>query len=187
MRLSYGIRAHLLQSLFRYSVSLSRSVGSEPPSEADLSQAAVFMSVDTMNIQVGVQVIFECITGLVIVAVGSYMLFRLIGLAFIGPLLVASACTASPFLLGRKLQESQRATLKATEARIGGINSLIRNARAARLENMEILCAKSILAAREDEIRRMAIHRRLDIMMLLVGKAPCLRPLTLLLDLQLTI
>lgn len=168
MRLSYAVRAYLIQRLYLHSVSLGLAT-LHPPSDTDSSRAAVLISVDTRNIQAGVEVIFECLTGFVVVGVGSYMLFRLIGLAFIGPLLLACACTAFPFLLGGKLQAAQRATLGATESRIERTDYLIRNARGVRLENMENTLAESILAARENEIRQTAMFRKLDVAILLVG------------------
>lgn len=162
------MRAHLIQEIFVSAVSAALSITS-PPSAAESSASAVAVSVDTMNIQAAYEILIECMTSLIVIGVGSFMLYRLLWLAFIGPVLLASACTAVPFLLGSRLQNNQKKVLEAAERRIEATNYLLLNTRDARLEDMEQIELRSIQAAREAEIRRTAMYGRFDILVILIG------------------
>lgn len=113
--------------------------------------------------------VFETASALAVVAVGSYMLYRAIGLAFLGPLAIAIISAAGPFLLGGRLQKSQRMTLEATEQRLGFMKQLMSNIRGARIEGMQPFIADAIRASRKMEIERMANYRRVEIVVLLIG------------------
>lgn len=99
------------------------------------------------------------------------MLNRVIGLAFLAPLVLALTSTAAPFLLASKLQNSQRSSLEATEQRMEAIKQLLSSVRAARIEGMEKSVAKEIRNIRAKEIELMATYRRVEIVVVLVGKS----------------
>lgn len=168
LQLSYRIRAEFIQSIFTSVVSLGLRTEA-PSTSADSSQAAVLVSVDTINVQACIEILFQCLTSFIIIGIGSYMLYRQIALAFLGSLALAFASASVPFWLGKQLQANQRASLQATEKRIEATNGVLLNPRAIRLEAMETLAFESIRVARKSEVHRTALHRSVEILVLLAG------------------
>lgn len=92
------------------------------------------------------------IPNIFVVGVGSYVLFRYINLAFLGPLLAVVACLLAPMLLGGPLSRSQQRFLEAAECRIQIVKNLISEIRNIRFSNMQSIAACQATETRAREI-----------------------------------
>ncbi|KJZ70262.1 hypothetical protein HIM_10343 [Hirsutella minnesotensis 3608] len=164
-QLGCRLRAYLTQRIFLRLHSYSFQSSSAP------TRAVVLASVDVANVTSGLQMFFEAIPIAIIVGVGAYMLFRVIGLAFLAPFVLAIASLSITLLLSNQLQNSQRQTLEATETRLMALKQLLENPRGARIEGMESFATKELHITRQKEIGRMKAYRRVEILVLVVAGA----------------
>lgn len=165
-QLTNRFRAYLIQRIFRQAMSIDPQKSSNSP----CSRAMVLISVDTIKIQSAVGLLFQCLSTLVIVAIGGYALHRIIGIAFLGPLLLALIATTAPFLLGPIIQKAQIDAMESTERRMAGIKALAGNARAGRIEGMEDIVLQEVQLNRQLELNQMAACRKLEVGVLIIGK-----------------
>ncbi|GFP57675.1 ABC multidrug transporter B [Trichoderma asperellum] len=114
-QLSFKTRSFLIHRI------ALRGLGGSPPAggwKTAGNRVIVHVSQDSAAIAGAVQLLGMIIPNILVIGIGSYMLFRLIHLAFLGPLLAAIACTLLPTLLAGPLSRSEHRLLQATELRI---------------------------------------------------------------------
>lgn len=114
------------------------------------------------------------VPNIVIVAVGSYLLYSRIGLEFLAPFLVALIGILIPSLLSKPLAPSQKQSLEAAESRIKALDSLISEPRSVRLTNLQMPMSLCISQARHREIQAEKRFRLVLIVVFVVGELFCL-------------
>lgn len=124
------------------------------------------------------------IPNILVIGIGSYMLFRLIDLAFLGPLLAAIACTLLPTLLAGPLSRSERRLLQATERRIASVKHLISEVRSLRFSNMQHTIESQATDNRRQEIEAAATFRRILTVVIVAGTFICLISYTICFDID---
>ncbi|KAM0745506.1 hypothetical protein ACQRIT_000890 [Beauveria bassiana] len=118
-RLAFSQMSIRMRSVIVHKVAL-RSLARAPPAggwSAAKSKVLVHVTQDSAAVSAAINIIGMMIPNFIIVAIGSWMLFRKIQLAFLGPLLAAAVCTLIPILLGKPLSRSERNLLEAAEQR----------------------------------------------------------------------
>ncbi|KGQ11533.1 Multidrug resistance-associated protein 1 [Beauveria bassiana D1-5] len=118
-RLAFSQMSIRMRSVIVHKVAL-RSLARAPPAggwSAAKGKVLVHVTQDSAAVSAAINIIGMLIPNFVIVAIGSWMLFRKIQLAFLGPLLAAAVCTLIPILLGKPLSRSERNLLEAAEQR----------------------------------------------------------------------
>ncbi len=162
-----------VHSFLIHSVAL-RSFGANPPENADWetagSKVLVRLSEDSGAISRAIIMSGMIAPNLVIVGVGSYILFNYINLAFLGPLLAAVTCFLAPMLLGKPLSRSQRLFLEAAESRIQIVKNLISEIRNVRFGNMQHTSAQQATQSRQREIDAALTLRRVLTFVVVAGK-----------------
>ncbi len=167
-QLSTRVRSFLIHNV------AFRSFGVGPPENADWetagSKVLVRLSEDSAAISGAIVMSGMIAPNLVVVGVGSYVLFKSIDLAFLGPLLAAVVCFLAPMLLGKPLSQSQKAFLEAAEVRIQIVKNLISDIRNIRFGNMQHTAAQQATQSRQREIDAATTFRRVLTFVIIAGK-----------------
>ncbi|KAM3527939.1 hypothetical protein MY4038_006102 [Beauveria bassiana] len=144
-----------VRSFLIHNVAL-RSFGASPPEGADWEAASgkvlVRLSQDSAAVSGAVIMSGMIVPNVLVVGVGSYVLFKYINLAFLGPLIAVVVCLFAPMLLGGPLSRSQRKLLEAAESRIQIIKNLLSEIRIIRFSNMQQTAAQLATQSRQREI-----------------------------------
>ncbi|KAM3466787.1 hypothetical protein NHJ6243_000528 [Beauveria neobassiana] len=147
--------ANRVRSFLIHNVAL-RSFGATPPEGADWEAASgkvlVRLSQDSAAVSGAVIMSGMIVPNVLVVGVGSYVLFKYINLAFLGPLIAVVVCLFAPMLLGGPLSRSQRKLLEAAESRIQIIKNLLSEIRIIRFSNMQQTAAQLATQSRQREI-----------------------------------
>ncbi|KAM3535756.1 hypothetical protein MY4038_001032 [Beauveria bassiana] len=141
-----------------------RSLARAPPAggwSAAKGKVLVHVTQDSAAVSAAINIIGMMIPNFIIVAIGSWMLFRKIQLAFLGPLLAAAVCTLIPILLGKPLSRSERNLLEASERRISTVKHLISELRNIRFGYMQHTIERQAANERRLEIMAAAKFRRI--------------------------
>lgn len=161
-----------IRSFYMHKIAL-RSFATNPP-EKGWSEASgkvlVHITQDVMAVTGGISMTGMIFSNVIVVCVGSYMLFQRLNLAFLGPLLAALLCFAVPILLGKQLSESQKAMLEATEGRMKIIKQLIQEVRSICFGNMQPVMARQATQARKREIEAATTLRRILTVVIVSGQ-----------------
>lgn len=123
------------------------------------SKSLVLLTQDTAAVVGALSLSGLVLPNIIVIAVGSYLLYTQIRLAFLGPLLAAAFCISVPMLLGRPLSNSQQKFLAAAEKRIQVVEQLISNIRNMRFGNMQKDAVVQANERREQEIRAATAFR----------------------------
>jgi hypothetical protein len=164
----HRLRAFLNEKVLERSFSPSAPVGGWTDAS---SKAVVYVSTDIPTVAHGISISNSILSSLVVVGIGSFLLFRLINLAFLGPLLVALASTLVPVALGKTLARSQRLSLEATERRIESMKSLVSETRAVRMGGLQKIAADLVAKNRRVEIDAACAYRRVITVVAVAGKS----------------
>ncbi|KAF1737236.1 ATP-binding cassette transporter abc2 [Beauveria bassiana] len=144
-----------VRSFLIHNVAL-RSFGASPPEGADWEAASgkvlVRLSQDSAAVSGAVIMSGMIVPNVLVVGVGSYVLFKYINLAFLGPLIAVVVCLFAPMILGGPLSRSQRKLLEAAESRIQIIKNLLSEIRIIRFGNMQQTAAQQATQSRQREI-----------------------------------
>lgn len=132
----------------------------------------VHASVDVRTVLQGPSVIINCIGNNIIVAVASYMLYKQIGIAFMGPLILAILGTLVPILLGPYVAKAQHAALKATEMRLQAMKQVTADVRNVRMGGLQGLTEAQVTDFRKLEVEREAKMRRILVVVVVIGTCP---------------
>ncbi|OAA41159.1 ABC transporter, transmembrane domain, type 1 [Beauveria brongniartii RCEF 3172] len=147
--------ANRVRSFLIHNVAL-RSFGATPPEGADWEAASgkvlVRLSQDSAAVSGAVIMSGMIVPNVLVVGVGSYVLFKYINLAFLGPLIAVVVCLLAPMLLGGPLSRSQRKLLEAAESRIQIVKNLLSEIRIIRFSNMQQTAAQQATQCRQREI-----------------------------------
>ncbi|KAM3492252.1 hypothetical protein MY3957_004440 [Beauveria namnaoensis] len=147
--------ANRVRSFLIHNVAL-RSFGATPPEGVDWEAASgkvlVRLSQDSAAVSGAVIMSGMIVPNVLVVGVGSYVLFKYINLAFLGPLIAVVVCLFAPMLLGGPLSRSQRKLLEAAESRIQIIKNLLSEIRIIRFSNMQQTAAQLATQSRQREI-----------------------------------
>ncbi|KAM3506765.1 hypothetical protein MY10362_002164 [Beauveria mimosiformis] len=147
--------ANRVRSFLIHNVAL-RSFGATPPEGADWEAASgkvlVRLSQDSAALSGAVIMSGMIVPNVLVVGVGSYVLFKYINLAFLGPLIAVVVCLFAPMLLGGPLSRSQRKLLEAAESRIQIVKNLLSEIRIIRFSNMQQKAAQQATQCRQREI-----------------------------------
>ncbi|KAL9477688.1 hypothetical protein ACSS6W_007529 [Trichoderma asperelloides] len=157
-QLSFKTRSFLIHRI------ALRGLGGSPPAggwKTAGNRVIVHVSQDSAAIAGAVQLLGMIIPNILVIGIGSYMLFRLIHLAFLGPLLAAIACTLLPTLLAGPLSRSEHRLLQATELRIASIKHLISEVRSLRFGNIQHTIESQATDNRRQEIEAAGTFRRI--------------------------
>ncbi|KAM3488208.1 hypothetical protein MY3957_008499 [Beauveria namnaoensis] len=162
-RLAFSQMSIRMRSVIVHKVAL-RSLARAPPAggwSAAKSKVLVHVTQDSAAVSAAINIIGMMIPNFIIVAIGSWMLFRKIQLAFLGPLLAAAVCTLIPILLGKPLSRSERNLLEAAERRISTVKHLISELRNIRFGYMQHTIERQAANERRLEIMAATTFRRI--------------------------
>ncbi|KAM3465989.1 hypothetical protein MY5147_009160 [Beauveria neobassiana] len=162
-RLAFSQMSIRMRSVIVHKVAL-RSLARAPPAggwSAAKGKVLVHVTQDSAAVSAAINIIGMLIPNFVIVAIGSWMLFRKIQLAFLGPLLAAAVCTLIPILLGKPLSRSERNLLEAAERRISTVKHLISQLRNIRFGYMQHTIERQAANERRLEIMAATTFRRI--------------------------
>ncbi|OAA52989.1 ABC transporter, transmembrane domain, type 1 [Cordyceps fumosorosea ARSEF 2679] len=162
-RLAFSQMSIRMRSAIVHKVAL-RSLARAPPDggwSAAKGKVLVLVTQDSAAVSAAINIIGMIIPNFIIVAIGSWMLFRKIQLAFLGPLLAAAVCTLIPILLGKPLSRSERNLLEAAECRIATVKHLISELRSIRFGNMQHSIERQAANERRLEIMAATTFRRI--------------------------
>ncbi|EGX94126.1 ABC multidrug transporter, putative [Cordyceps militaris CM01] len=149
-----------------------RSLARTPPAggwSAAKGKVIVHVTQDSAAVSAAINMIGIIIPNFIIVAIGSWILFRKIQLAFLGPLLAAVVCTLIPILLGKPLSRSERNLLEAAERRIATVKHLISELRDIRFGNMQHTVERQAANERRQEIMAAKTFRRILCVVIVVA------------------
>lgn len=170
---SFEQLANKVRSFLVHNVAF-RSLGRNPPEGADWETAGgkvlVRLSQDAAAVSGAIIMSGMIVPNIVVVGVGSYVLFRYINLAFLGPLLAALACLIAPMLLGGPLSRSQRRFLEAAECRIQIVKSFISEIRNIRFGNMHHIVSEQATQSRQREIDAATVFRQILTFVVIAGE-----------------
>lgn len=133
------------------------------------SKTLVLITQDTAAVVGALPLSGLILPNVIVIAVGSYLLYTQIRLAFLGPLFAAAFCIAVPMLLGKPLSKSQGKFLVAAEKRIEMVEQLISNIRNMRFGNMQRDAVDQANKRREQEIRAATAFRYIIIVVTTVA------------------
>ncbi|KAM3539614.1 hypothetical protein ARSEF1564_007485 [Beauveria bassiana] len=162
-RLAFSQMSIRMRSVIVHKVAL-RSLARAPPAggwSAAKGKVLVHVTQDSAAVSAAINIIGMMIPNFIIVAIGSWMLFRKIQLAFLGPLLAAAVCTLIPILLGKPLSRSERNLLEASERRISTVKHLISELRNIRFGYMQHTIERQAANERRLEIMAATKFRRI--------------------------
>lgn len=154
-----GVRAYLTVKI------ALRSFQPQPPSCGWVDargKAIVLISKDGTAVRNGIIIITRVFVSVIVIAVGSFMLYSQIGLAFLGPLLTASALTVVAIWIGKYAAGRRKRTLEATDRRLQVMEEFLSNIRSIRFGNLQNQFLKRTTAAREAEIDAAVSYQKLD-------------------------
>lgn len=160
-----------MRSALVHKVAL-RSLRRAPPAGGWCStqgKMLVHVTQDSTAVSAAISLVGMIIPNIFIVAIGSYMLFRQIGFAFLGPLLAAVVCALIPMLMGGPLSRSERNLLEATERRIATVKQLISEIRNIRFANMHHAMEHQAANGRRQEIMAATTLRRILSIVIVTG------------------
>ncbi|ATY61267.1 ABC multidrug [Cordyceps militaris] len=160
-----------MRSFIVHKVAL-RSLARTPPAGgwiAAKGKVLVHVTQDSAAVSAAINMIGIIIPNFIIVAIGSWILFRKIQLAFLGPLLAAVVCTLIPILLGKPLSRSERNLLEAAERRIATVKHLISELRDIRFGNMQHTMERQAANERRQEIMAAKTFRRILCVVIVVA------------------
>ncbi|KAJ3498983.1 hypothetical protein NLG97_g702 [Lecanicillium saksenae] len=161
--LAFGQMSMRMRSFLIHKVSL-RSFGSKPPvggwNSAE-GKILVHVTQDAAAVSGAIGMMGMIIPNIFVVSIGSYMLFKLINLAFLGPLFASVACTLVPMLMAGPVSRSERSLLEATERRIATVKHLISEIRNMRFSNMHHIMKIQAMNERKQEIGAATAFRRI--------------------------
>ncbi|KAN0065467.1 hypothetical protein ACQY0O_001303 [Thecaphora frezii] len=118
-------------------------------------KAANLMSVDTERIVSCVYCVHELWSGFVSLVVGCYILYSLMGLAFLAPILAVTLCLAAVPLISNGLGIRQKGWSEKTDARVKLTASAVTDIKGVKLSAYEDLIESKLLKARDVEISAM--------------------------------
>lgn len=165
-QLSVRIRSFLVHKVALRSLEPSAPTGGWSSASGKL---LVHVSQDAAAVSGAVSMIGMIVPNFFIVSIGSYMLFRLINLAFLGPLLAAIVSTLVPMLMGGPLSRSERKLLEAAERRIETVKHLISEIRNIRFGNLQCVTERQATKGRKLEIEAATAFRRILTIVVIVG------------------
>lgn len=166
MQVNRRMRSFLTHKVFQRALSPVASVGS---SESLSSKAMVHASVDIPSVVNGPHVILECISNAFVVVVASYMLYKQIGIAFTGPLILAIIGTFVPMLLGPKVAQAETTALEAKEMRLQAMKQVTSDVRNVRMGGLQGLTEEQVAEFRVLEVARYTNVRRVLAVVVVVG------------------
>jgi ATP-binding cassette, subfamily C (CFTR/MRP), member 1 len=166
-QVSYRIRGYIIHRIHARSIlpADSRILGS-----TESAKVTVLANVDVANAVVVLKMFGEILTSGITVGVGAYLLFDVIGIVFIGPLVLALISVAVPVMLGDRLTNSQRRSLEATEKRLHSLSQLVANTRSIRIGGVQEIASEEVLSYRRLEINAASMYRKIFILVVLAGK-----------------
>lgn len=144
--------------------------------DAVSSKALVHASADVTAVIQGPEVVFNVLSGFVIVVVGSFMLYAQIGLAFMAPLGLAILGVLLPAFMGPMLGRSEKNMRTANEKRIQAMKQIVSDVRNVRIGGLQDLTAEQVTQCREDEINCGVNFRRTLMVVVVVGKFLHVKP-----------
>jgi ABC-type multidrug transport system fused ATPase/permease subunit len=165
----YQVRSYLIYRIHLRSILV-------PSPDAESGKVVVLANVDVKSIVAALKVIGDILMSGVVVGVGASLLFRVVGVVFLGPLALALASVAVTVMLGKKVNHSQRRSLEKTEKRLQSVGHFISNAKSVRISGLEDVAAEDILLYREEEVHNAALYRKILIAVLIAGKIPSIVP-----------
>ncbi|KAJ6779518.1 hypothetical protein PWT90_06369 [Aphanocladium album] len=152
-----------MRSFLIHRVAL-RCIGSRGPRYGQSSaegKVLVHVTQDAAAVSGAINMAGMIIPNIFVISIGSYMLFKLINLAFLGPLLASVACALVPVLMGGPVSRSERSLLEATERRITTVTHLISETRNMRFSNMHHIMKNQAMNERRREIEAATAFRRI--------------------------
>lgn len=90
---------------------------------------------------------------LLAVAIGLWLLYRQLGVAFVAPLLVTLLVTSLSSYLGSKVRAGRLLFLRATQARVSFTMGLIKDLRLVKMLGLAAMLQSRTKKLREEEVR----------------------------------
>lgn len=140
------------------------------------ARVTVLANVDAANVVVAIKLISDILTSSITAGVGAYLLFQIVGIAFLGPLFLALFSVSVPVMLGSKLARSHRNELEATEKRLRSTNQLVLNTRSVRVGGVQWFAADEVQSTRQLEVDAAALSRKIFIIVAAAGKLTLVMP-----------
>ena len=165
-QVDYKLRSFLTHKVFQRSLAPGAQTGT---AESVSARATVLASVDIPTIIEGPDVLRDVVGNAIVVGVASHMLRQQIGLAFLGPLVLAILGTLVPLLLGPKMAFAQRTAREATEKRIQAMKQVLGDVRNVRMGGLQDLTAEQLATFRRVEIERETRFRRILAAVVVIG------------------
>ncbi|OAP62533.1 hypothetical protein AYL99_01760 [Fonsecaea erecta] len=138
-------------------------------SESERKRGLTLVTVDAKNVGNSVRVIVMILGNLIMVGVGSYILYSQVRAAFFAPLVLALASVAASTVLGKLTTQSQRSWLEATQSRIRQVSEDITALRSIRQAGLEPIFLQETTRLRKLEIEKASAYRQNEIFFVMIS------------------
>ena len=145
------IRGALIEAIYRKGLVLHLNSARKSGG----GKAANLMSVDTERIVACLDPFHQLWSSFILIGIGSYMLYTIIGLAFLASLLTAVGCLAAAPLLSIGLGDKQKAWSGSTDARVNLTSSIVADIKGVKLSAYEDVLEAKVLESRKKEVSLM--------------------------------
>ncbi|KAI1777454.1 ABC multidrug transporter [Hypoxylon cercidicola] len=129
----------------------------------DENAALTLMSVDVERIMLGFRSLHELWANLIEVALASWLLYELLGAAFVAPIVVVLICAAGLSFTMRFMGEAQKSWMVGVQKRVGLTSTVIANMKNIKISGLTQPIARFVENLRVDELQAGSSFRKLSL------------------------
>lgn len=171
-RFQTSLRGYLISAIYQKTVKLKICA-------MNANAPVTLMGVDVERVYTGVRLVHEVWANTIQVTLAAWLLQRLLGLAFLAPLVVVLMGFGGSFALSRYAPRYQAAWMARVQRRTGMTSSVLARLKDMRISGMAIPAAAILKEEREDEIKvgeksRMLVATSASLSQLPMALAPAL-------------
>lgn len=139
------VRTALVTAIFEHALTLN-------PSQLDTS-VLTLMSTDVDRIQNGFRPLHDIWANLLEAVLAAYLLFRLLGPAFLAPILIVALCIAGTITVGSFTGTRMAAWTSRTESRVNLTNAVVSSIKPLKIAGLAGAIAEMLQKSRARELR----------------------------------
>ncbi|KAI1089864.1 ABC multidrug transporter [Rostrohypoxylon terebratum] len=166
-RMLYMMRACLVSAIYTKTTEARAADGEE-------NASLTLMSADIERIMRGAQFIHELWANLIEVSVSSWLLYNLLGAAFVAPIVIVLLCVIGVSLFMRLMDGSQKKWMAGVQKRVGLTSGVIGNMKNIKISGLTNPIARFIEKLRVDELKAGSNFRQMSLMCAIFSYIPLL-------------
>lgn len=153
---SFVIRGSLMHSVLHH----TRAIHLDAASRLGPSAATNLVAADVERVIESLDPFHEIWTGLVVIGIGSYIVYLRAGLCFLGPLIVAFLFLGALPQIGSAVGAAQGEWAAATDQRVALTSSIFRGIQTVKSCSWDRLAASLLIRARQAEVDKTRVFAR---------------------------